>query len=238
MPTRELPRLVEEALHDMAACDAGETMAGFVRERLPLLKKQARSRNEAIVNRGELAIVITGDAAGRLALASAYAQALHGFEITAGRDDAESTVLKTVQWRNIIADEQGNPLPFRKASDKLYSAKSDAEGGVLVIENIYDLPPNAANENAVAQAQNGAFQMLADLLTEYAERDYTPVIVLTGEADKMQRFLAERRGGAAYFTNPVLTATAAAPPPAPDVPAATMSDVTVTRPLKLKKPGL
>lgn len=238
MAAPELPKLVEEALRDIAPHDVREAMATLVRQRLPLLKKQARARNEAIVNRGTLAMVITGDETGRLALASAYAKALHGFEITEGRDDAESTVINRVQWRNVIADEQGNPLPFRKACDKLYSAKSDAEGGVLVIENIYDLPPNAANENAVTQAKNGAFQMLADLLTDYSMRDYTPVIVLTGEADKMHRFLEEHRSPAVYFTSPVLTAAAAPPPPPPVMPAETTSDVTIRRPLKLKRPGL
>jgi hypothetical protein len=237
MATRELPRLVEEALQDMAACDARQELASFVRERLPLLKKQARHRNEAVVNRGLLAIVITGDQAGRLALAAAYAKALQGFDITAGRDDAESPVVSTVKWRDVIADERGNPLPFRKAGDQLYSAKSAAEGGVLVIENIYDLPANTAGETSMSQAKNGAFQMLTDLVVDFAERDHTPVVVLTGNADRMRRFMDEHRGIAAHFPNPIFMG-ATPPPPAPDVPAATIADVTVSRPLKLKKPGL
>ncbi|MEZ0226450.1 MAG: hypothetical protein ACAH83_17980 [Alphaproteobacteria bacterium] len=235
MATRELPRLVEEALQDMAACDADKTMTTLVRERLPLLKKQARSRNEAIINRSELVIVITGDESGRLPLAAAYAKALQGFEITAGRDDAESAVVKTVRWRDVISDEKGNPLPFRKASDQFYAAKSEAEGGVLVIENIYDLPLNTASKTSVEQAQNGAFQMLADLLMDYsyAEKDYTPAIVLTGDADKIRRFLDEHRGVAVYFTSPFITA-AAPPPPPPLISTETTSDVIVGRPLKLR----
>jgi hypothetical protein len=238
MPIRELPRLVEEALSDMEPYDADGALAKRVRERLPLLKKQARARNEAIVNRGLLAEQITGDAAGSRALAAAYAKALYGFEITEGRDDAESMIMNTVKWRDVIADAEGNPRSFHHACDALYSAKSDAEGGVLVIESIYDLPPKASSKAAVAQAQNGAFQMLTDLLADYADRDYTPVVILTGDADKLRDFMTAHEAFRGWFSAPPVVAKTAPRLPPPDIPAATTSDVTVSRPLKLKKPGL
>lgn len=235
MAPRELPKLVEEALHDMAPRDAGNTLAALVRERLPLLKKQARSRSDAVVNRAALVCSIAGDADGGLALASAYAKALHGYEITSGRDDAEGPVMNVVNWTDIIADEKGRPLEFGKALDRLYSAKSDAEGGVLVIRDIYAQPAQVSDKTALAQAKNGAYQMLHDLLNDYAEKDYTPVIVLTGSAAGMEEYFKKNPGIAQYFTTP--TVTAAAPPPPPPPAVDLQAPITVGKPLRLKNPG-
>ena len=235
MPPRELPRLVEEALHDMAPYDPRETLAALVRERLPLLKKQARSRGGAVIHRAALVCAIAGDADGSLALAAAYAKALHGYEITSGRDDAEGPVMNVVNWTDIIADKKGRPLPFGKALDRLYAAKSDAEGGILVIRDIYAPPAQSGDEAAVAQAKNGAYQMLHDLLNDYAEKDYTPVIVMTGTAAGMEEYFKKNPGIAQYFTGP--TVTAAAPPPPPPPAIDLQAPLTVGKPLQLKKPG-
>jgi hypothetical protein len=233
MPQNQ-PQPVEEALNDAAPYDISGALNAHIRERLPLLKKQARSRGEAVVSRAQLGLVITGDETARNALASAYARALQGYEINPGRDDVEGPVVNRVQWRDIISNDTGNPVAFGRALDKLYAAKMDAEGGVLVIENIYDLPLRDINENAVTQAQNGAYQMLHDLMTEYAEKDYTPVVVLTGEADKMAAFLAKNRNVAEYFPGPRVAAATPLPPPVA-VHVETDAPVTVNRPLKLKR---
>ena len=235
MPPQDTPRLVEEALHDLAPYDAQGRLAAHVRDVLPALKRDARLRDRGVANRAKLALIITGDADACGAAAAAYAKGLYGFDLADGREDGAGTVVHTAKWRDIIADAQGNPLPFSKALDRLYSEKMEAEGGVLVIENIYDLPPNAGNATAVEQARNGAYQMLHDLMTEYAEKTYTPVVVLTGDAAKMEEFLRRTPSVAEYFIHPpVGTRT----PPAPPVSVETGDALTVRRPLRLKKPGL
>ncbi len=230
---QNLPRPVEDALNDAAPYDIGGTFNAHVSQRLPQLKKQARAQGSGIVSRAQLGLVITGDQLARNALATAYARALQGHDITSGREDAEGPVVKTVQWRDIISNDTGNPVPFGRALDKLYAAKMEAEGGVLVIENIYDLPRNDINATAVSQAQNGAYQMLHDLMTEYAEKDYTPVVVLTGEADKMAAFLAANRHVAEYFRAPHIAGATPLPPPVP-VSLETDGAISVRKPLKLK----
>jgi len=235
MPPRELPRLVEEALHDMAPYDARETLAAIVRERLPLLKKQARSRGDAVIHRAALVCAIAGDAVGAEALGAAYAKALHGYEITSGRDDSDGPVMNVVNWTYVIADDKGRPLEFGKALDRLYAAKSDAEGGILVIRDIYALPAQAGDEAAVDRAKNRAYQMLHDLLNDYAEKDFTPVIVLTGSVSGMEEYFKKNPAVAQYFTTP--TVTAAAPPPPPPPAVDLQAPITVSKPLQLKKAG-
>lgn len=237
MPPQDMPRLVEEALHDLAPYDAQGAVASHITEALPALKRQARLRNRGAVNRAALSLVVTGDDEARQAAAAVYAKALYGFDLTDGRDDATGTVVKTAKWRDIIADPAGNPLPFGKALDRLYAEKSDAEGGVLVIDGIYELPRNATNATAVDQARNGAYQMLHDLMTEYAEKSYTPVVVLTGDAGKLEEFLKKTPGVSQYFTAGILHVDTPPPPPPPPVSVETNTTVTVSRPLKLRRPG-
>jgi hypothetical protein len=233
MPSPDLPRLVEEALCDIAPYDATGTLAAHIREALPALKRTARLRDRSVVNRAALALVVTGDPDACQAAAVAYGKALYSYDLTNG--GLEGPVLKACQWRDVVADPAGNPLPFHKALDRLYAEKMEAEGGVLVIANIYDLPANATNATAVDQAKNGAYQMLHDLMTEFAEKGHTPVVVLTGEAAKMQEFLKNNRGVAEYFTAPAIPA---ASPPPPPMSVETDSAVTIRHPLKLKRPGL
>jgi hypothetical protein len=238
MPPFDTPRLVEEALRDVEPVDADGGIARHLRETLSSIKMQARLRGGGTVNRATLALVITGDAEGCAIAAKAYAKSLYGYDLTDGNDNGSGTVVKTAQWRDIISDPAGNPLPFGKALDRLYAEKMEAECGVLVINGIYDLPANAANATAVDAAKNGAFQMLHDLMTEYAEKHYTPVIVLTGDAEKMDAFLKKTPGVAGYFTQAALSAIAPPPPPPPPVSIETDNAVTIRHPLKLKRPGL
>ena len=237
MPPQDTPRLVEEALHDLAPYDAEGRLGAHVRDVLPSLKRDARLRDRGVVHRAKLALVVTGDEEACGATTAAYAKALYGYDLADGRDDGTGIVLHRAKWRDIVADAAGNPLPFSKALDRLYSEKVEAEGGVLVIGNIYDLPPNAGNATAVDQARNGAYQMLHDLMTEYAERPYTPIVVLTGDAAKMKEFLAKTPSVAEYFTKPPLAARTPPPPPPQPVSVETSGAVTVRRPLKLKRPG-
>lgn len=237
MPTRELPSLVQEALRDAAPYDPDDSLEKHIRDHALRLKKQARLRGEATVNRAHLSTIITGEEAAAVALAGAYSKALYGCELMLGRDDEDGPVTKTVKWRDIVADEQGNPRPFRKSLDKLFEAKTAAEGGLLIIENIYDLPANAANDTAVEQAQNGAFQYLHDMMTDYAEKNYMPVVVLTGDKARMDAFVQKHRHVAEYFAAPALAAVNPPPPPAPLVVVETASPVAIQRPLRLKRPG-
>ena len=238
MPPQDMPRLVEEALRDLAPYDAQGAVAAHITESLPALKRQARLRSRGPVNRAELSLVVSGGAEARAAAAAAYGKALFGFDLTDGRDEGTEMIVKSAKWRDIIADPAGNPLPFGKALDRLYAEKMDAEGGVLIIDSIYDLPPNTTNATAVDQARNGAYQMLHDLMTEYAEKNYTPVVVLTGDADRLEDFLKKTPSVSQYFTAGVMRVESPPAPPPPPVSVETAAAVTVHRPLKLRKsPG-
>lgn len=235
MPPKDLPAPVEDMLADLADYDAAGALEDYVRGPVMDLRRQWNLRGKGDFHRAQLALILTGDEASTLALAAGYAQALHDLDMTEGGDDGTKVVLHAVRWRDLVADEQGNPLPFGKALDRLYAAKMEAEGGVLVIRDIYDQPPNAANRTAVDQAQNGAYQMLHDLMTEYAGKTWTPVVVLTGDPAKMETFLHNNRHVADYFPPQAIRASAPPPPP-PSVE--TEHDVRIIRPLRLVRPGL
>jgi hypothetical protein len=235
MTARNLPPLAEEALHDVEICDVAGDMAARI-EQLESLKKTARLRGEE-VNRAQLALCITGeDRAAALALADAYAKALHGYDITIGRDGCDGPVALHVKWQDLVSDADGKALTFRKAGDAVYSAKSDAEGGVLVIEDMYDEAPRETSELARDQARNGALQILSGLFEEYAEKNYTPVVVLIGAPGKTRDYLAKHRGVAEWFNGRSIRAGEMPPAPVPTPSVEVEAALQVGRPLALKKP--
>jgi pimeloyl-ACP methyl ester carboxylesterase len=229
MPANTQPALVGEALKDMAPVDAGGAVAALVADNLPLLKRQARVRGDVVVNRGTIALTISGgDEASRKLLADSYAKALHGYEITLGREESPDPWIRHADWSKMIANDSGAALARNKAIDAFYSEKSEAENGTLIIDNVFE--PAEAFESA----KHGVFEQFFQVLEERADKDYTPVLILTGEKDKLDAFFAKNHHLSRFFTN--VEALPTPKPPAPEVSVTLDNTVSAVRRFRLK-PG-
>jgi hypothetical protein len=228
------PQLIAEAYRDIAAYDQGGQMAARL-ERLEKIVQSGRDLGVDTVSRKSLSLIITGDEKSCEILANAYAKALHGLGVTYGK--GSGPVINSIDWTAQICDPEATRTlqEHSWANTKMYEAKDEAEGGVLVIRNIHE-PPYAGfpdEEEATPKALAGGLQAVSTFMNDYAEEDYIPVIVLTGPGKETGEFLSKNPDLASYFNGKAVRADAA-PPSLPVYNTHLETPVTVRSPLKLK----
>lgn len=228
------PHLVASALLDIAPYDQGGEMAAVIK-RVGQAAESARTLGIDTVSRQNLALVITGSEEACAVLSKAYAKALHGYGLVYGK--GAGPVVNSIDWTDQICDNEASRTLQEHgwANTKMYEAKDEAEGGTLVIRDIHRKPYEGSPDEAESAppAEKGGLQAISTFMTDYAEEEYIPVVVLTGPDRETRDYLAKTPELSSLFKRAVVHADAA-PLTAAAYSTQLESPVALRSPLKLK----
>lgn len=224
-------QLIAEALEEIKPYDKASEM----RRKINGLRGLAEE-SEGRMNKADLALVITGNPEGVEVMAKAYAKALKAYGLITG-GGANGPPVGTVNWPRDVEDAgmSRSMLEYDWAYKIVREAEGRAEGGALIIRNLHDRPYVGwvDEDDAAPKAEAGGLRAIAQYLTEDAPKGSTPVLVLTGDKEKLPAFISQHPDLYRFFNNKILSVCTEAPPE-PEVSTALDAAMTVRSPLKLK----
>jgi hypothetical protein len=217
-------KMVADAMQDIQPFDKNREMAKRINDLMEIIDA-ANAQGRKTINRGALALLITGEPEVCEVLASAYAKALHGCGIVSGSNEK-------MNWPGELEDicAHRNLIERSWAEGKMSEAQKRAADGTLVIPDIYKMPylnwPDDGDSGP--KARDGALWVLSSFISNTTNKK-APVVILTGAAEPMAEFLQQ---------NPIMTQlfegkTIAACTVSPDVITALKQPITVRTPLRL-----
>jgi hypothetical protein len=227
-------QLVAEAMQDIKPFDQNGEMA----KRINDLKEAVETANAAgrtSMSRGSMALLITGEPDVCAVLARAWAKALQGCGIVAKNNEGGPRI-ETMNWPGELEDICAHRQLIERswAEGKMSEAQKRAAEGVLVIPDIHRTPylnwPDDGDSGP--KARDGALWVLSSFMSN-ATNKKAPVVILTGEAEPMEAFLAENPIMQQLFDGKSIAACTVSP----DITTALTQPLTIRSPLRLKPPS-
>lgn len=229
----DLEARIAPALEAVWPHDATGEIARKIRA-LADVARNAADLDIDVPDRRLLALVITGDDPAALrAVAEAYGRALHACGLVPGRNGAAVTC--PIDWADEIAPGPGmDEFATRQhAEERLRATQDMAGGGALIVEGIYNDATGTTEPDFAIMAEEGGLNVLVSCMTGQAKEKDVPVVILTGDADRLNLFMRDRPDIKRLFEGQWV---ASLPAPPPEMATVLEGPLKVKAPLRFRPP--